>query len=225
MICFGFKLGVCVCVCECVCVCARIFFLLQPNPVFALSESLPNCETMRNTLPGRLGFPTLRLTASRSNQLSYGSRCSFGCTLSSMCLICSVLLSSVLCCFVLCCCVGSLAVRCWLCFVLFFCVLCFPCGSRLSIAVSIHSVVVLFCSDLFWSCLFCVVLLWSVLVCLMVFFVVLSCLFCSVLLCSVLSCAALFVFVLFRCVLCCYVLCCAVLRCAAGSALVCPIMF
>ena len=29
----------------------------------------------RNTLPGRLELPTLRLTASRSNQLSYGSRC------------------------------------------------------------------------------------------------------------------------------------------------------
>ena len=28
---------------------------------------------MRNTLPGRLELPTLRLTASRSNQLSYGS--------------------------------------------------------------------------------------------------------------------------------------------------------
>ena len=28
-----------------------------------------------NTLPGRLELPTLRLTASRSNQLSYGSRC------------------------------------------------------------------------------------------------------------------------------------------------------
>ena len=133
-ICFWLKLGVC----------ARIFFLIQPSQVFALSESFQNCETMRNTLPGRLEVPTLRLTASRSNQLSYGSRCSFGCTLSNMCLICSVLLSSVLCCFVLCCCVGSLAVRCWLCFVHFFCVLCFPCGSRLSIAVLIHSVVVLF---------------------------------------------------------------------------------
>ena len=29
------------------------------------------------TLPGRLELPTLRLTASRSNQLSYGSRCEF----------------------------------------------------------------------------------------------------------------------------------------------------
>ena len=28
-----------------------------------------------NTLPGRLELPTLRLTASRSNQLSYGSSC------------------------------------------------------------------------------------------------------------------------------------------------------
>ena len=185
------------------CVCARIFFLIQPNPVFALSESFPNSNTMRNTLPGSLELPTSRLTASCSHQLSYGSRCSFGCTLSSMCLICSVLLSSVLFCFALCCCVGSMAFRCWLCFVLFFCVLCFPCGSRLSLAVLIHSVVVLFCSDLFWSCLFCVVLLWSLLVCLMVFFIVLSRLFCSVLLCSVLSRAAQFVFVLFRCVLCC----------------------
>ena len=29
----------------------------------------------QQTLPGRLELPTLRLTASRSNQLSYGSRC------------------------------------------------------------------------------------------------------------------------------------------------------
>ena len=32
-------------------------------------------EHETNTLPGRLELPTLRLTASRSNQLSYGSRC------------------------------------------------------------------------------------------------------------------------------------------------------
>jgi hypothetical protein len=32
-----------------------------------------------NTLPGRLELPTLRLTASRSNQLSYGSRYTAGC--------------------------------------------------------------------------------------------------------------------------------------------------
>ena len=131
---FWFKLGVC----------ARIFFLIRPSQAFALSESFQNCETMRNTLQGRLEVPTLRLTASRSNQLSYGSKCSFGCILSNMCLICSVLLSSVLCCFVLCCCVVSLAVRCWLCFVIFFCVLCFPCWSRLSIDVLIHPVVVPF---------------------------------------------------------------------------------
>ena len=91
--------------------CARTFFLIQPSPLFAWVESISNCETVRKTLPGRLELPTLRLTASRSNQLSYGSRCSFGCTQSSMCLICSVLLSSVPFCFVLCCCVGSLAVR------------------------------------------------------------------------------------------------------------------
>ena len=34
--------------------------------------------TGTNTLPGRLELPTLRLTASRSNQLSYGSDCT-GC--------------------------------------------------------------------------------------------------------------------------------------------------
>lgn len=34
-----------------------------------------SCTRWRNTLPGRLELPTLRLTASRSNQLSYGSSC------------------------------------------------------------------------------------------------------------------------------------------------------
>ena len=33
----------------------------------------PTCQTRPKTLPGRLELPTLRLTASRSNQLSYGS--------------------------------------------------------------------------------------------------------------------------------------------------------
>ena len=33
----------------------------------------PTCQTQPKTLPGRLELPTLRLTASRSNQLSYGS--------------------------------------------------------------------------------------------------------------------------------------------------------
>ena len=49
------------------CVCARICFLIQPSPVFALSESFQNCETMRNTRPGMLELPTLRLTGPRSN--------------------------------------------------------------------------------------------------------------------------------------------------------------
>ena len=34
----------------------------------------PTCQTQPKTLPGRLELPTLRLTASRSNQLSYGSK-------------------------------------------------------------------------------------------------------------------------------------------------------
>ena len=37
----------------------------------------PTCQTQPKTLPGRLELPTLRLTASRSNQLSYGSNCTF----------------------------------------------------------------------------------------------------------------------------------------------------
>ena len=33
-----------------------------------------SCAPKQITLPGRLELPTLRLTASRSNQLSYGSK-------------------------------------------------------------------------------------------------------------------------------------------------------
>ena len=35
----------------------------------------PTCQTQPKTLPRRLELPTLMLTASRSNQLSYGSHC------------------------------------------------------------------------------------------------------------------------------------------------------
>ena len=37
----------------------------------------PHHAVMHDTLPGRLKLPTLRLTASGSNQLSYGSNCNF----------------------------------------------------------------------------------------------------------------------------------------------------
>ena len=37
----------------------------------------PHGTSLRDALPGRLDLPTLRLAASRSNQLSYGSNCTF----------------------------------------------------------------------------------------------------------------------------------------------------
>ena len=100
LICFWFKLGACVC--------AHVFHDPAQSGICIISI----ISTLRNNAQHatrEARTPDLEVTALRSNQLSYGSRCSFGCTLSSMCLICSVLLSSVLFCFVLCCCVGSLA--------------------------------------------------------------------------------------------------------------------
>ena len=153
-------------------------------------------------------------------------------------LICVVLLSSVLFCFVLACCVSGFAVQCWLCFVVFRCVLCCHiCGSLLSTILFIHSVAMMFCSDRLWFVLFCVVLCWSALVRFMVSSSVLFCyavLFCdsvAVLLCavrccsvlfsSVLSCAGWFCAVIFFAALRCYVCLGSVLSCAL---LFCPVL-
>jgi hypothetical protein len=43
------------------------------NSFAHMSESSALTALKRETLPGRLELPTLRLTASRSDQLSYGS--------------------------------------------------------------------------------------------------------------------------------------------------------
>ena len=43
----------------------------HPEPKRQVART--NAQTQTTTLPGRLELPTLRLTASRSNQLSYGS--------------------------------------------------------------------------------------------------------------------------------------------------------
>ena len=54
--------------------CAVSFF---SNGQLASTTSSPAAQAVSVviTLPGRLELPTLRLTASRSNQLSYGSAC------------------------------------------------------------------------------------------------------------------------------------------------------
>ena len=53
----------------------RIFIYVSESGAWLWAYIYRRGPSARRTLPGRLELPTLRLTASRSNQLSYGSRC------------------------------------------------------------------------------------------------------------------------------------------------------
>ena len=52
----------------------QLALLIGPNFPCQCSASLLRSHVRKSALPGRLELPTLRLTASRSNQLSYGSK-------------------------------------------------------------------------------------------------------------------------------------------------------
>ena len=51
---------------------------MRIDKFLARAHNTPTKQNQTKTLPGRLELPTLRLTASRSNQLSYGSARALG---------------------------------------------------------------------------------------------------------------------------------------------------